>query len=114
MFTALNLIITLGAILRLTRLINSDTITRPLRDKVPTCLRTFVVCPWCVGFWVALIVVAVSWAAHDHGWYQYGALVLTISWIVGIFAQWLDAPPPDRILRLLHSGHISGPGGPSN
>ena len=49
---------------RLTRLITEDTIFSNLRDKFwskfppeSTKLGYLITCPWCVGFWLSLIVI---------------------------------------------------------
>lgn len=102
MFTLLNLLLLLGAVLRVTRLINEDSIVEPVRRKLPRGVRGFTDCPWCVSFWVALGLTAASWQWHGEIWFRAGLLVLGLSWLTGIAAQWLDAPPPPRILRLTH------------
>lgn len=112
----LDLIIDALACARITRLVTTDTITRPLRarvirgaynwqqgsrfstddmteaewddqprtdDDAPK-LAAFVVCPWCVGLWVALGVVAArkilptAWSAL--------ARALALSAVTGILA----------------------------
>ena len=48
---------------RITRLVTDDTITEPLRvwasDK--RFVYGLITCPWCIGFWISLVIVAVWW-----------------------------------------------------
>lgn len=107
MFNILFLILVFGASMRITRLINEDSIVEPLRKRLPSSVRHFTDCPWCVGFWVALGFVAADWYWHDSQLFHAATLVLTISWVTGIAAQWLDSPPPPRVVHLAHSGEIN-------
>lgn len=50
-------LLVLGAY-RLTRLLNRDTVTSQLWRRVPSWLSTGWFCPWCLGFWVSLVLVA--------------------------------------------------------
>lgn len=91
-------VLAIGAALRLTRLITRDTITRPLRNWVvnrygpETMPDEFVRCPWCVGFWISLLVAAAALIppiAHS-GAFLLLAAALTLSYLVGLAANWLD------------------------
>ncbi|MFB7906660.1 hypothetical protein ACFC1T_09555 [Kitasatospora sp. NPDC056076] len=116
MFTFLNFALVLGSILRLTRLVVEDSITAPLRARAATVkyLGKLVSCSWCSGFWISLFVVAWSYYDHDHLLaFRLPAYVLTLSWLVGIAQQWLDAPPPDRTVHLVHHNQVP-PGGPTH
>lgn len=92
------LLLAFGAVARLTRLVNNDTITRPLRDRVaarfgPSSMpREFVGCPWCVGFWMSLLVTALAFIpAVAHSWaFKYGCTALTISWLYALIATNFD------------------------
>lgn len=67
---------------RLMRLVAVDVITMPLRVRLTRIverdderytgglaprpeLRAFITCPWCVGFWICLLVSLAWWAAPD-------------------------------------------------
>ena len=45
---------------RLWRLLGEDTITEPLRDRLPEWALELVVCSWCLGSWVAFGVTWLS------------------------------------------------------
>lgn len=88
------------AVLRLTRLIGWDTITRPARDKLvrrngdrmlpgyrPK-LDEFFHCPYCLGLWISLITWASYWAWP--AWTLWVALPFAISAVVGLVANHLD------------------------
>jgi hypothetical protein len=72
--TILTVLIMLGATMRLTRLIVSDTITAGLRARImrhggpDAWPYLWVSCPWCVGLWLAFAVtIAVYAGAHLSG-----------------------------------------------
>lgn len=69
MISAVAAIILTLAVFRVTRLIIEDTILEPLREKTvfklhPTDskIRELFACPWCIGFWLAVIAVLMFWA----------------------------------------------------
>lgn len=100
---------TIGATARLTRLATTDTITELPRTAIlariaqparlraraakghdippPTPLRgtllTLATCPWCLSFWIALLLVPIAFLAAGHPAYLAPALVLTASYITG-------------------------------
>lgn len=92
------LLLAFGATARLTRLITGDTITRPLRERIATRYgpdsmpAEFVTCPWCVGFWVALLVTALAFTPAVAGsrLFQFLCTALTISWLYALIAVNLD------------------------
>lgn len=59
-------VLTVGATVRLTRLIGYDAIAGPFRAwliltfKNPR-ISELMRCPYCLGFWIALLVTAVAW-----------------------------------------------------
>jgi hypothetical protein len=77
---------------RLTRLVVTDSITQPLRNRVSSTPRPrvayFLACPWCVGFWMALTVAALVslWPSGA----AYIVLVLSWSAATGIIAERTD------------------------
>lgn len=94
-------LLTLAATLRLTRLAIHDGITQPFRDRLEdwasrkaTRSRTMLVklfeCPWCLGAWLSAATAAAELHAANPVptislvW-TYPALVLTLSWLVGLF-----------------------------
>lgn len=68
---------------RLTRLITLDTITAPIRDRLPGLLGALVQCAWCTGVWVA-VPVGLSWYWwSDQPWWQVTALIGATAWVSG-------------------------------
>lgn len=130
-------LLTLAAIARVTRLFNEDSITQPLRDYLdgkaadrwyaadetrPTELThattapllwrwaaKLVRCPWCLGFWVSVVIIGGYFRLVLESWpwetgtvaFSYGVTVLACSQLVGYAAEWLDAPPPIQQVQLL-------------
>jgi hypothetical protein len=99
----------LGAVLRLSRLVVEDTITKPLRDALGrlahrdgrTCrlwafLDDLTSCVWCTSVWLAFAALAPVYAFQNLAWWTYPFAALTVSWLVGIAHSWLDSPPPAR------------------
>lgn len=104
-FAVLALTVYAMAVARLVRLINSDTITDPIRVAVERRARDearsererarwstfsyFLTCPWCVSMWVAF---ATAWAplhlAHNQV-VQYVAVALAVSYLIGVAATLL-------------------------
>ena len=83
----LELVIDAGAACRLTRLVTTDTITAPLRDRIGdrwpnSPLDVLVNCPWCTGVWVAAGVQAAALLAPR--WWRPAARGLAIAAIAGV------------------------------
>lgn len=89
--TALQLLILILGVFRITRLIIEDTILEPVRERTVFRLdprskvRELLDCPWCLGFWLSMLAV-ISWAADPTvtGWVL---LPFAISAGVGIIAE---------------------------
>lgn len=75
-----------GLAARLTRLITLDTITEPIRRRLPGLLGALAECQWCSGFWVAVAVGLSWWAWADQTWWQIGALIGAVAWASGALA----------------------------
>lgn len=103
--SALELLVTaiavVGVSARLTRLIGADTITAPMRAAFTrwtksTKLSDFLVCPWCTGFWVSVLVTYAAWLvngwpfAHHHFAALAISLALSSSYAVGLLAEFED------------------------
>lgn len=76
------------AVMRLTRLINSDTILDPLRIRVArnATLSYFFSCPWCVGFWLCLGTVWAPMFFADNVGLRYAGFALAASQVVGMMS----------------------------
>ena len=96
--TALIIVVWFLAVMRVTRLINFDTIMDWLHTWVGgrfgpgSWQASFLECPWCVGMWVALYtawapLVFVPW----QGWLRYVVLYLLLalaaSMVTGLLAR---------------------------
>lgn len=97
----LTAVIVVGASARLTRLVGADTITAPFRAKLTAWTKStkpaaFLVCPWCSGFWISLLVTYIAWLVNGFPFAdaQYGlgaiGLALGTSYLVGLFAEFED------------------------
>ncbi len=90
--TVLVLAIYVLAVMRLTRLVNADTILDPIRIRAArkygpaSTLVEFLGCPWCVGMWFSLLLAipVVSFLAWP--WWSLIPLGLACSQLVGMFA----------------------------
>lgn len=80
---SLTLLLAAGAVLRLTRLAATDTITEPLRKRLPAWIHAMVTCGWCVSIWIAVPVAATWWAWGHNAWWHVVCLALTASWLAG-------------------------------
>lgn len=105
-----DVLITLGAAARLTRLVTRDTITHPVRravlynraqraalrreEPVPAPARPraaqirawlyqLVTCDWCTSVWVAAAVTALAWACGPHPALVAIGSLLSISYVIG-------------------------------
>jgi len=92
MYTALVLSVYLLAVMRLTRLVNADTILDPVRirlarrfgaESVPL---EFLGCAWCVGFWISLAGAVVPVLVLGMSWWWLLPLGLACSQIVGMLS----------------------------
>lgn len=93
----LTLILALGAIFRITRFVNSDTLFQPVRDRVddafgPDSRPAYLLsCAWCASIWVALLVTLSGALAGDTVVWKLIAFALTASYVYGVASQRLDS-----------------------
>lgn len=84
---------------RITRLITRDTIWEHQRDRLvdalPAKLAELITCPFCAGFWVAVLVTCWATAVADVLEARWPVLVL-VAWAVA-GAQALCASVDDRL-----------------
>lgn len=91
--TFFTLVLALGAVARLTRLVNFDVIAEPLRLGFVNIFAhkakalDFIMCPWCVSVWVAFVVAPLAYFFGDTAWFVVPALVLTCSHVAAIFSD---------------------------
>ena len=80
------------AVMRLTRLVNADTILDPIRIRVahrygPASTHVeFLGCAWCVGMWLSLLLAIPTIIVLGWAWWMLIPLGLACSQIVGMFA----------------------------
>lgn len=90
--TILVLAIYVLAVMRLTRLINSDTILDTPRIALArvfgagSTVVEFLACPWCVGMWLSLGGSAVPVLILRWPWWSFLPLALACSQLVGVAA----------------------------
>ena len=94
--STLTVLLTIGLILRVTRLLVADQITYWARARLVVRLGPdhpiayLATCSWCMSVWVAAGIAA---AAHWFGntdWWFYVALAGTASLLAGWTSRWLD------------------------
>lgn len=104
MITALELVVLMLAVHRVSRIVGWDKITRPPREwltgwgddekRIPRRpshkgLAEFLHCPWCQGFWISVVVWVCFKEWHDAT--MLVAVPLAISSAVGVYTTHLDA-----------------------
>lgn len=89
--TLLNLVLTLGAVARITRLVNKDVLLdkpraallKRLVDKGHTQVAYLLICPWCLSMYLG-VAGSAAWAAWgSYKVYTCVALVFTVSYVTG-------------------------------
>jgi len=89
-------VLTIGAIARLTRLVTGDTITHPIRDRIHErsfretrsqglwhWLDDLLTCPWCTSIWLSVPVALVAVWYPTNRLVLAGLVALTASWVAG-------------------------------
>lgn len=95
--SVLVLLLTLGAITRLTRLVTSDVLTEPIRAAVErrygdaSKIAYLLSCPWCFSVWASFPVAWAAIVSHGAAWFTVPALALTASLVAAIVVEiWED------------------------
>jgi hypothetical protein len=64
-------------------------------------------CPWCAGFWISAAATLAYqrmwlgyWPQAPAAWFLLAAGTFATSWASAILADWLDSPPPPRVITL--------------
>lgn len=90
------------AVARLTKLINSDRITKAPRERLIRRLPEgsiwayFLVCPWCVSIWLSLPAAPLTWwfggleTPGVSAWLAVPALALAYSGLTGYLSQFAE------------------------
>lgn len=95
------LVVYVLAVARLTRLVNSDSVLDRVRVWVVRRFGPgsgsvyFLSCPWCVGFWVALLGAPAAVAVVGWPWWSGVPVALAASHLVGVFAFAADTEQVD-------------------
>jgi hypothetical protein len=102
-----DLLLLVGFTARLIRLVVVDDIGGPLRDLIRLLgawaggdrglvwADGLVRCPFCIGFWISVAVVASYAAAGSTGWWTATAGVFTLSYLAGHAVRFLDVGDDD-------------------
>lgn len=104
--TILILILYVLAAARLTRLINHDTITDPIRLAITQKTRDpnttsktrerwavvlyWTTCPWCAGLWICIFTTWIPLYFPYNPYAQYGLIALAASHLIGIASPAAD------------------------
>lgn len=89
-------LLALGAVARITRFINSDTLVEPVRRKVlrrygpESWWYTLITCPWCMSVWVAAAVTPLAWIGARSPVFLLPAMALSMSYLYAIVTMHLD------------------------
>lgn len=99
--TALSVLLTIGLILRLTRLVVADEILHKFRVWIVLKLgpnnpiAVLVTCSWCMSVWIGAAVGAAWWAWGDHRWWLAVGTAASASLLAGWSARWIDTERED-------------------
>ncbi|MFE1246379.1 hypothetical protein [Streptomyces sp. NPDC058735] len=89
-------LLSLGTVCRVTRFLTKDALAAGLRSRIAdrfgddSRLAYLITCGWCVSIWVAGAVTALAYWAGEETWFQAGATLLTLSYLTGLAATWVD------------------------
>lgn len=99
-----------AAAYRGTQLVVWDTITQPARDRIEAWHVTkphskarkfwhdLINCPYCAGFWISAITLAVYLTAtgtwHDAPWILHGVELFAVAGIQALLNRWDDSRSP--------------------
>lgn len=92
------LIVYVLAAMRLTRLLNFDTVLDRPRIALVRLVRGnptvvyFITCPWCVGMWVCLATAWLPLYHADNPVVRYAGLALAASMVIGLVAPLSSDP----------------------
>ena len=75
------------ATFRLWRLIAVDALTAPLRAQLPDRVAGWITCPWCSGFWLAVLTFFVLDEWGTNFWVAAITVIFAISGLVGLLAD---------------------------
>jgi Protein of unknown function (DUF1360) len=91
-------LLSLGAVARITRFVNSDDLASSVRTAVlrrygpDSYFYTLLSCPWCLSIWVAAAVVPLAWYCGESAAFQIPAAALSISQLYALAAaNWDDS-----------------------
>lgn len=70
------------------RLVGLDSLTEPIRWRLPTPLTAFLACPWCSGFWITLAVFGLSDLALPGGLRAPVLQAVAGTVVVGLVGGW--------------------------
>lgn len=94
--STLTVVLTLGLILRATRLVVADQIIYPVRARIVVRLgpdhpvSVLITCSWCMSVWIAAAICAAAyWWGDTRVWFLV-ALAGTASLLAGWTSRWLD------------------------
>lgn len=94
--STLTVLLTIGAIIRITRMVVADEISRPIRLKVALRvgvnhpITTLLTCTWCMSVWIGAAVCAAAYWFGDTRWWSYAVLAASASLLAGWTSRWLD------------------------
>jgi hypothetical protein len=75
------------AVFRLWRLIAVDSLFARLRSGLPSRQLAFLQCPWCSGFWLAVVAYFVVDEWGSNRWVMAAIHIFAVSGLVGLLAH---------------------------
>jgi hypothetical protein len=101
----LELLVVALAAARITRIVTTDTVGQPIRLAFSRWDwgRELVHCPWCIGTWISLAVVALFYILSPSAWFTFPAVVLAVSHLVGLLDT---AFQPDDIEIVVNTNDV--------
>jgi hypothetical protein len=92
-------LLTLGAVVRLTRMVTEDVVFRPVRRALinrrshdgqgdEDWLVYLIHCRWCASIWISAAVCPLVWLWPDRWFVQIPILALSASLLAGLSGRW--------------------------
>lgn len=89
-------LLALGAVIRVTRFLNSDALAEPLRDAAArrwgdhSRIAYLLGCPWCASIWIAPLIMYAAYRWGETPWFVVAAGSLAVSQVTGLVSLNLD------------------------
>lgn len=75
------------AVFRLWRLLAVDNLLAGARAQLPSGVLAWVTCPWCFGFWLAVLTYFALREWGDIFWVEAAVTIFAVSGLIGLLAH---------------------------